>query len=47
MNSAQNRNDHKDFLVRDTPKPVNFYCAAPHAKSVAIMGDCIIGSPSQ
>jgi 1,4-alpha-glucan branching enzyme len=39
MNTTLNHPDTTDFSVKHAHKPVNFYCAAPHAKSVAIVGD--------
>ena len=39
MNTTPHQPDTTDFSVKHAHKPVNFYCAAPHAKSVAIAGD--------
>jgi 1,4-alpha-glucan branching enzyme len=39
MNTTLNHPDNTDFHVRDSHKPVNFYCAAPRAKSVELVGD--------
>ena len=39
MNTTLPQPAYTDFSAKGAPKPVNFYCAAPHAKSVAITGD--------
>jgi 1,4-alpha-glucan branching enzyme len=39
MNTTQNIPEHARYFAQNTYKPVNFYCAAPNAKSVELVGD--------
>ena len=40
MNTTQQHNPESlRYSAQNTHKPVNFYCAAPYAKSVSIVGD--------
>lgn len=39
MNTIQNHPNHSSYSAKNSLKPVNFYCAAPHARSVEIVGD--------
>jgi len=39
MNMTQNNRDDARCSARNSHKPVNFYCAAPNAKLVALAGD--------
>ena len=39
MNTTSDHPDTTSFSVKNPHKPVNFFCAAPRAKSVAIAGD--------
>jgi 1,4-alpha-glucan branching enzyme len=39
MNVAYNNSDKAVYSAKNSRKPVNFYCAAPHALSVKLAGD--------
>ena len=39
MNTLQINFEPVRFSAGDSLKPINFYCAAPRAKSVALVGD--------
>ncbi len=39
MNMNHNHHDDASYSARNSHKPVNFYCAAPDAKLVALAGD--------
>jgi 1,4-alpha-glucan branching enzyme len=39
MNTAQNNSFNARYSAENSDKPVNFYCAAPNAKSVEVVGD--------
>ena len=39
MNTTLNHPDPARFSAHNSRKPVNFYCAAPQAKSVELAGD--------
>lgn len=39
MNAIQNNSDTARYSAKNSIKPVNFYCAAPHAKLVELAGD--------
>jgi 1,4-alpha-glucan branching enzyme len=39
MNTASNYPEHTRYSAKNSHKPVNFYCAAPNAKTVELMGD--------
>ena len=39
MNITQNNPDYASCSAKNSRKPVNFYCAAPHAISVELAGD--------
>ncbi|HLX68090.1 MAG TPA: isoamylase early set domain-containing protein [Verrucomicrobiae bacterium] len=39
MNITQNHPDKTHYSAKNSLRPINFYCAAPHAKSVELVGD--------
>ena len=39
MNTTLNHPDTTDFSVKHAHKPVNFYCAAPAARQVSVVGE--------
>ena len=39
MSTTLNNPDTTRYSAKNSIKPVNFYCAAPHAKSVELAGD--------
>jgi 1,4-alpha-glucan branching enzyme len=39
MNTIQNHPNSSNYYAKNSLKPVNFYCAAPLARAVEIVGD--------
>lgn len=46
MNTVFDRPGANPYSARNTIKPINFYCAAPEAESVFLMGDFNDWSPA-
>ena len=39
MNTTQNHSDNTRYSAKNSLRPINFYCAAPRARSVELVGD--------